>query len=181
VLLLFVKVVTLRSVALHGDKEISEGVLEGLPIVECVEKLDHEGLNLHLVHVSELEQQVGRHILADELLVRGHGVRLILVRVQLSLWVYDDAIGVDSTQKLVDDHRLHFEAAYMAVIDHYSESLAQDLAVHELVEVSGKLGEFLQDDSHCMHRLETQIHQLWLLVLHGKNDDVDDVLEHGLV
>ena len=107
--------------------------------MERVEELDHEGLNLHLVHVSELEQQVGRQILADELLVRGQGMRLVLIRVQLGLWVYDHAIRVDGAQKLLDDQSLHFEAAYVAVIDHDGESLAQDLAVHKLVEVGGKL------------------------------------------
>ena len=38
---------------LHGNKKISQGGLEFLPIIACVEKFPNESLNLDLVQIRE--------------------------------------------------------------------------------------------------------------------------------
>lgn len=49
-----VELIALGCKALHRNEQVSQRVLESLPVVNRVEKLDDECLDLHSVHVSEL-------------------------------------------------------------------------------------------------------------------------------
>lgn len=69
----------------------------------------------------------------------------------------------------------------MTVVDHYCDILAQNLRIAVLVELCGNHRQLSEDDSHRVHRLETQVHEFWLFVLHGKNNDEHDVLEVLLI
>ena len=69
----------------------------------------------------------------------------------------------------------------MLVIGHDHQGLSEHLQVHELVELRGNLLVVLDHDGHGVHRLQAEVHQFWLFVLHGEDKDVDHVLEYVLV
>ena len=66
---------------------------------------------------------------------------------------------------------MHLKATDMTIVNHDCEGLAQDLHIHLLVELGCYLRIIFDDDCDGMSRLETQIHELGLLVLHRKDHD----------
>ena len=96
-------------------------------------------------------------VVTDEVFVRGETVRLTLIIIQLDLGV-DHFVIFGSAEELLDNHRLHFEATHVTVVDHDGESLTQNLCIHELVEVCCHLWHVLQDNDKGVHGLEPEVH-----------------------
>ena len=68
--------------------------------------------------------------------------------------------------KQLDYLSLLLEPTHVSVVDHHCEGLLHDLSVEELVEVSGRLWTLFQNADEGVHTLQSELHQLWLLVLH---------------
>ena len=109
-------------------------------------------------------------------------MRRALVCEDANLWIdYSIVICVNSLKKFLHNHRLYFEAANVAVIDHYGESFSKQLCKHKFVEFCGQNRLILDDYSNCMHWLKAEVHELRFLMLHGKNYDEHYVLKHLLL
>lgn len=145
-----------------------------------VEEFDDEGFDLDAVHIGELAEQCIGEVVTHEVSIGWKGVWLTLFGVEFDLLVDNLTIDIDGTEQLLEDHGLHFKATDMTIVDHHSQSLSQYLNVHLLVELSGQLGEIFQDNGDCVDRLEAQIHELGLLMLHREDHNHHDVVEHGL-
>ena len=82
----------------------------------------------------------------------------------------DNIILIHSLNGLLYDHCLHFKSTHVAIINHHCKSVLQDFCVEELIETCRSLGAVLQNDNECVHAVQTNFHELWLLMLHGEYD-----------
>ena len=129
---LLIEVVVAAGEALHGDQEVSESGLELGPLVACVEKLPHEGLDLDLVKVREegvdtVDQEADHEVLVCWEPMRGP---VFLVDRPLD----DTATGFHGTEHLLKDQALKFEAADVSIVCHYCEDVSNDQEVEVLIE-----------------------------------------------
>lgn len=129
---LLIEVVVAAGEALHGYQEVPESGLELGPLVACVEKLPHEGLDLDLVKVREEGVDTVDQEADNEVFVCWETMRGPVFLVDRSL--DNAAAGFHGTEHLLKDQPLKFEAADVSIVGHYCEDVSNDQEVEVLIE-----------------------------------------------
>lgn len=128
---IFIELVVVARVRLHGDEQVSEGALEGRPVMTVVKEVQHEGLYLHLVQVWEEHVDAVDQQLDGEFLILSIAVLLPIFSVDLA---EKYAWAVDYLKHLLEDLSLELEARHMAIVSHHCEDVLDYQHVEVLVE-----------------------------------------------
>lgn len=164
--LVLVESVIRRRELLHRHQQITDRALEFGPLLARVKQLKHKALDLNFVKVGEHRQQLCQNLVLNKGLVRVHLVRLELLSVKQALVRIDDVLSVHSLDQRLENLALKLEATHMLVICHDRQSVPQNLTVETLVELS-RIERFMSDQcAQSMHRLISDLHQLWFDVGH---------------
>jgi hypothetical protein len=89
----------------------------------------------------------------------------------------DNLVIFDGLEYFDQNHAVELEAADVAIVSHQLEGLLEEHRAERLIKRIADLAVLLHDAEKGVKGLETEVHLLGLLVLHGKDDHLDHLLE----
>lgn len=92
-------------------------------------------------------------------------------------WLHDQVV-LSQFDQLLEDLRFELEAREMATVGHNSESLSNNKCVKAYIEHRAYAWNRTNPVIEIPHALESDIHDLWLLMLHCEDNGVNNGLEH---
>lgn len=138
-----------------------------------VEQLEAVSLNERIIHIRELLDDNLLEIFSNEFLV---GLQLVCI----SFLIFDrclDQVFVSQLDHLLEDLALKFESGKMAAVGHDKQDLFRNFAIEIDVEFCADIRIGADVIIHVPHRFETDLHQLWFLMIDGKDDRLKNSLE----
>ena len=88
--------------------------------------------------------------------------------MQLNAWI-NQVVRVDCLYELLDYEGLDFESTHMAIVNHHSERLLENLSVEELVEARSGLRTFFENNDQGVHAIKAKLHEFRFFMLHRED------------